>query len=131
MGFWIFLTICNLMIPALMIVIGKVFIKNPPKTINGIYGYRTSRSRKNQDTWNFAHLYCGKLWWKIGWVMLPLAVISMLPVIKKNDNIVGGVSAAVIMVECIAMFMTIFLVERALAKKFDKDGNINEGNNSI
>ena len=131
MGFWIFLTICNLMIPALMIVIGKVFIKNPPKTINGIYGYRTSRSRKNQDTWNFAHLFCGKLWWKIGWVMLPLAVISMLPVIKKNDNIVGGVSAAVIMVECIAMFMTIFLVERALAKKFDKDGNINEGNNSI
>ena len=131
MGFWIFLTICNLMIPALMIVIGKVFIKNPPKTIDGIYGYRTSRSRKNQDTWNFAHLYCGKLWWKIGWVMLPLAVIGMLPVIKKNDNIVGGVSAAVVMVECIAMFMTIFLVERALAKKFDKDGNINERNNSI
>ena len=131
MGFWIFLTICNLMIPALMIVIGKVFIKNPPKTINGIYGYRTSRSRKNQDTWDFAHLYCGKLWWKIGWVMLPLAVIGMLPVIKKNDNIVGGVSAAVIMVECIAMFMTIFLVERALAKKFDKDGNVNERNNSI
>ena len=131
MGFWIFLTICNLMIPALMIVIGKVFIKNPPKTINGIYGYRTSRSRKNQDTWNFAHLYCGKLWWKIGWVMLPLAIIGMLPVIKKNDNIVGGMSAAVVMVECIAMFMTIFLVERALAKKFDKDGNINEGNNSI
>ena len=124
MGFWIFLTICNLMIPVLMIVIGKVFIKNPPKTINRIYGYRTSRSMKNQNTWNFAHLYCGKLWWKIGWVMLPLAIIGMLPVIGKNDDIVGGVSAVVVTAECIALFVTIFFVERALAKKFDKDENL-------
>ena len=124
MGFWIFLTICNLLIQVLMIVLGKVFIKNPPKTINGIYGYRTPRSRKNQDTWNFAHLYCGKLWWKIGWVMLPLAVIAMFPAIEKNDNIVGGLGAAVVTAECIALLMTIFAVERALAKKFDKDGNV-------
>lgn len=26
-------------------------------------------------------------------------------------------------VECIALIMTVFIVERALAKKFDKDGN--------
>ncbi|HBA67867.1 MAG TPA: hypothetical protein DCZ40_00690 [Lachnospiraceae bacterium] len=119
MGFWIFLTICNLMIPILMIVIGKVFINHPPKKVNGIYGYRTSRSMKNQDTWNFAHLYCGKLWWKIGWIMLPLSVIGMLPAIGKNDNMAGGWGAAVITAECIAMLMTIFFVERALAKKFD------------
>ena len=124
MGFWIFLTICNLMIPVLMIVLGKVFIKNPPKTINRIYGYRTSRSMKNQDAWNYAHLYCGKLWWKIGWVMLPLAAIGMLPVIGKNDDIVGGVSAVVVTAECIALFVTIFFVERALVNKFDKDGNL-------
>ncbi|MDE5596749.1 MAG: SdpI family protein [Lachnospiraceae bacterium] len=124
MGFWVFLTICNLMIPVLMIVIGKVFIKNPPKTINRIYGYRTSRSMKNQDTWNFAHFYCGKLWWKIGWVMLPLAIIGMLPVIGKNDDIVGGVSAVVVTAECIALFVTIFFVERALVKKFNKEGNL-------
>ena len=123
MGFWLFLTICNLMIPVLMIVIGKVFIKNPPKTINGIYGYRTSRSRKNQDTWNFAHLYCGKLWQKVGWVMLPLSILGMLPAIEKSDNIVGELGAVVVVVECIALIMTVFIVERALAKKFDKDGN--------
>ena len=98
MGFWVFMTICNLMIPVMMIVIGKVFIKKPPKTINGIYGYRTSRSKKNQDTWNFAHFYCGKLWWKIGWVMLPLAVIGMIPAIGKNDDIAGGVGAVVVTV---------------------------------
>lgn len=26
-----------------------------PKNINGLIGYRTSRSMRNMDTWNFAH----------------------------------------------------------------------------
>ena len=44
--------------------------KHCPKHINGMLGYRTTRSMKNMDTWKFAHDYCGKLWWKIGWVMI-------------------------------------------------------------
>ena len=121
MGFWAFLTISNLMIPVLMIVFGRVFIKNPPKTINGIYGYRTSRSRKNQDTWNFAHLYCGKLWWNTGWVMLPLSIIGMVPAVNKGDDTVGRVSGVIVMAECMILFMTIFFVEKALKKKLDTD----------
>lgn len=52
--------------------------------------------------------------------MLPLAVISMLPAIGKDEDFVGGFGAVVVTVECIIMFMTIFFVERALAKKFGK-----------
>ncbi len=44
MGFWIFMVMMDLMIPLIMIVFGKVFLKNPPKEINLIYGYRTGRS---------------------------------------------------------------------------------------
>lgn len=117
MGFWVFMTGCNLILPVLMVVIGKVFVKNPPRKINWVYGYRTHRSMKNQDTWNFAHLYCGKLWWKAGWVMLPLSVVSMLPVVGKSDDIIGGAGAVVECVECVVLFMTIFFVERALGKK--------------
>lgn len=111
------MTASNLILPVLMIVIGKVFVKKPPGKINGIYGYRTRRSMKNQDAWNFAHCYCGKLWWKAGWVMLPLSVVSMLPVVGKNDDIVGGVGAVVVAVECVVLFVTISLVERALGRK--------------
>ena len=118
MGFWFFMTCSNFTVPVLMIVVGKVLIKNPPKTINGIYGYRTKRSRVNQNTWDFAQLYCGKLWWKIGWIMLPFSIIGMLPVIGKNDNIVGGAGAVIITIQCIIMFVSIFFVERTLAKKF-------------
>lgn len=118
MGFWFFMMASNLLLPVLMIIIGKVFVKRPPRTINGIYGYRTRRSMKNQDTWLFAHLYCGKLWQKIGWCMFPLAIVAMFPVVGKNDDIVGGMGVLVITAECIAMLASIFLTERALGKRY-------------
>ncbi|MFR4351708.1 MAG: SdpI family protein [Roseburia sp.] len=43
-----------------MIGFGRYFLENAPKEINSTLGYRTFRSRKNQDTWIFAHNYCGK-----------------------------------------------------------------------
>ena len=36
MTFWMVMAIFNLMIPFIMIVVGYVFVKHPPKTINGI-----------------------------------------------------------------------------------------------
>ena len=122
MGFWIFMTLCNLMIPTLMIVIGVIFKKHPPKTINGIYGYRTTMSMKNMDTWNFAHLYCGKLWWKIGWCMLPVSVLLMMPVLGKSTDTMGTWGGIIEAVQCFFLFITIFLVERELGRTFDKDG---------
>ncbi len=119
MGFWIFMTANNLLLPVLMIVIGKVFIKNPPRQINGIYGYRTRRSMRNQTACFFFHLYCGKLWRKFGWVMLPVSMIVMLPVIGKSDDIVGVVGGVVVTAECMVMLVSILLTEKALAKQFD------------
>ena len=61
MGFWIFMTVCNFLMPALMVIIGKIWLKHPPKSINSSYGYCTPMSQKNQDTWDFAQAYCGKM----------------------------------------------------------------------
>ena len=55
MGFWIFMLIMDLLTPAIMIGFGRGFMKHPPKTINMVYGYRTSMSMKNKETWDFAH----------------------------------------------------------------------------
>ena len=48
-GFWIFMLLTDLLIPLLMIGLGRLFMKRPPKRINGIYGYRTKRSMKTQE----------------------------------------------------------------------------------
>ena len=54
MGFWIFMLIMDLLIPFTMIGFGKMFLKKAPDQINYVFGYRTSMSMKNQDTWVIA-----------------------------------------------------------------------------
>lgn len=50
MGIWFMMLGFNLLIPAVMLIAGKLFLKNLPKNINWIIGYRTGMSMKNEDT---------------------------------------------------------------------------------
>lgn len=80
MGFWVFMIVADMVMPLLMVIMGRVFVKHPPKTINNVYGYRTVLSRKNQQTWDYAHDCCGRLWQKTGLVMCLLTLLVALPV---------------------------------------------------
>ena len=78
MGFWIFMCVTVLLIPFLMISFGGLFSRSAPKEINSAFGYRTSMSMKNADTWQFAHHYFGKIWRTLGWILIIPSVIPML-----------------------------------------------------
>jgi len=122
-NFWIFMLVMDLLIPFTMIGFGWLFIHKPPKKINSIYGYRTSRSMKNEETWEFAHRYSGKLWYGLGWIMLPCTVIAMAMVLGMDKDTIGTFGGAVSMVQCVGLVGTILPTERALKKNFDADGN--------
>lgn len=123
MGFWIFMLLMDMIIPLSMIGFGRYFMKNSPQKINMIFGYRTSMSMKNQDTWVFAHHYFGKLWYVGGWGLLPLSILVMLMVIGKPEDPVGAVGGVLCFVQMIPMLGAIIPTERALRRTFDKDGN--------
>ena len=123
MGFWMFMTMSAFLVPVIMIIFGIVLVKNPPKSINGVYGYRTSMSRKSQETWDFAQNYCGKLWKRIGIIMLPMSIFFMVPVMGKSENTIGIWGGVVEILQCIVLVSAIIPVEIALRKQFDKDGN--------
>ncbi|MBQ3050079.1 MAG: SdpI family protein [Oscillospiraceae bacterium] len=123
MTFWIFMLLFTLFIPVLMLIFGSSFIKNAPKEINYVYGYRTARSMKNRDTWEFAHKHIGRLWVVIALIMLPLSVVPMLFVIGKSHDIIGTVNCAVMFLQLIPLIVPIFFTEAALKKAFDEDGN--------
>ena len=127
MGFWIFMLAMNLLFPLIMIVMGRYFMKKSPKEINYIFGYRTNMSMKNKDTWDFAHKYFGKRWFRLGWLLIPISVIPMLFVIGKGENIVSTVGMVVMVIDLILLIAPIFPTERALKKIFDKDGNKRNG----
>lgn len=128
MGFWIFMLICNLLIPVIMIFFGRIMQMNPPKKINGVYGYRTTMSMKNTDTWNFAQKCCGRLWWKTGWGMLILTILIWLPFMAGKVEIVGTIGGIFCTVQCAVLIGSVFGVEIALKKTFDKDGNRRDEN---
>ncbi|NNJ31069.1 SdpI family protein [Lacrimispora defluvii] len=123
MGFWIFMTAMNLLLPFIMIVIGHIFIKNPPKEINHLVGYRTTMSMKNKDTWEFAHHHCGKNWKITGLCMLIPSALVMLAFIGKDTQTVGKFGSVVIGVQTVILLASIIPTETALRKNFDKDGN--------
>ena len=122
MLFWLFCLCMDLLIPATMLMFGRIFQRRPPKRINGIYGYRTARSMKNQATWDFAHRTCGRLWSRLGLVMLPLSTLVMLPVLGADAGTVGLWCGAVVLVQTAVLLGSLFPVERALKKEFDQFG---------
>ena len=113
----------NLIIPLSMILFGKRFMKSAPGQINMLFGYRTARSMKNQDTWQFAHRQFGTLWYKAGLVLLPLTIAAMLLMFGKDENTVAGAGGLVCMAQIPVMLYAIVPTERALKKTFDKDGS--------
>lgn len=122
MGFWIFMLIMVLMIPLIMIITGKRFIKSAPEEINMLFGYRTEMSTKNMDTWEFAHKHFGKIWFRAGLVLLPVSVIPMLFVTGESTDIVGTVGTVVTFIGVIVLIASVIPTEIALKKTFDKDG---------
>ena len=123
MGFWIFMLAMGLLFPAIMILFGSMFMKSAPKKINYIFGYRTDMSMKNRDTWEFAHKYIGRLWFRLGFLLIPITVIPLLFVIGNSENVVGTVGLIVSFINTVVLIVPIFFTEKALNRVFNKDGN--------
>ncbi len=122
-AYWFFMLIMDLLIPLGMIILGLMFKKKAPKNVNFIYGYRTTMSMKNKDTWEFAHKHCGKLWFLLGLVLAPISVIPLLFVFEKDMYTLAAVGAVVCIVQLLVLLISIIPTEVALKKNFDGNGN--------
>lgn len=120
---WAVMFVCELLVPIIMIVSGIIFSAGAPSEVNSLFGYRTSRSMKNGDTWNFAHRYCGRLWLIIGAVLLPVSVCSSIISVGKSDDFISIFGVGVIVVQSVALLISIIFVEHKLKQTFDKNGN--------
>lgn len=122
MGLWIFTFVMDMLIPLTMIGFGKLFLKNAPKEINAVFGYRTSMSMKNKDTWEFAHKYCGRLWYRCGTVLLLVSAVAMLFTIGRSESVTGTVAAVVCALQIVFLIGSVYPTEKALKQNFDRDG---------
>ncbi len=120
----VFLIICCMLIPLIMIFIGLLWRKHPPKKINSIYGYRTSMSRKSKETWEYAHSYFSSVWFWSGLVTLVMSAICIL--ILKDHNDFETNTAYLAYGQIAIMLAGIIPTELALHKHFDTNGKIKE-----
>ena len=126
MGFWLFVTMMDLLVPAIMLYFGRRFQKKPPEKINQIYGYRTARSMKNQATWRFAHETCGRLWVRLGKLSFLPALLAAVLTFGRGIETVSVASIVVTAVQTLVLIGSIFPVERALKENFDDFGRKKE-----
>lgn len=117
---FVFLSICSLLVPLSMIVLGKRWSKTPPAKINSFSGYRTTMSKLNQDTWNYAHEYWGRMNFALGVLLLILTII-FLTVIKGRSDFENLVTYLVF-IQMAIMALTIIPTEVKLKKLFTKTG---------
>ena len=122
MWFWWFILICDCIIPAIMIIAGRMMWKHCPKKINGVVGYRTKMSMINMDTWRFAHDHAGKLWWKVGIGLLGPTMLIHIPFYGASDDTMGILSIIIIVIQLVFLIGSIFPTEKALKNNFNEDG---------
>lgn len=122
MIFYIVMFVCNMLMPLIMLVGGYCMYKKPPKEINGFIGYRTTMSKKNKDTWIFAHDYCGRLWIKLGLILLLPTIFVQIPFVHSDDNTIGIVTLIIEAVQLTILLVSIVPVEKALKRTFDENG---------
>ena len=123
MGTWFIMLGFNLIIPAIMLVAGRLMQNTRPKNINWIIGYRTTMSMKNEDTWSFAHKVAGAFMQKWGWVTLAITVAAILFVIGRSVEVVSTTGCIIMFAQLIPVIAVIPHTEKALRNAFDKDGN--------
>ena len=92
---------------------GWILFQYPPKKINSLYGYRTTRSMKNQEIWDYAQKKSAKEMMKVGLIM---GLFSMIDLIFKIPELWGvGIGLGMLIALSVGLLLK---VERNLKTTF-------------
>lgn len=117
---FVFLSVCSLLVPLSMILLGYKWKENPPKDRQGISGYRTTMSRLNDDTWKAAHQYWGMINFVLG-IILAIITICILVIIKNSTDF-EMIITYLVFIQLGVIAITIIPTEFLLHKHFTKTG---------
>ena len=75
-----------IVVGVLLIIVGFVMYRFPPKKINFFVGYRTPKSMDSQENWDFSQKYAASEMIKSGFALLPEAIMktTSAPIISTS-----------------------------------------------
>ena len=86
---------------------------------------------QNAETWLFAHLYCGRLWRRMGIALGLLTVPAFLLLLGKPLQTIALFGLCACLAQTAALVLTILPVEHKLKQTFDIDGQRLEGRDML
>ncbi len=110
------LIIINLLFGPLLLIIALFLKAYPPKKINWIYGYRTTRSRKSQEAWDASNKYANDL---MLWVAIITTICQIVLYFVFTPETALLIACSIMTILLIA---AIFVVENFLKENFDSEG---------
>ncbi|NVK53365.1 MAG: SdpI family protein [Flavobacteriaceae bacterium] len=104
-----------LSVNGVLLLFSVIFFFFPPKKINSLYGYRTYRSMKNQDVWQFSNQQFNTAFIKYATIGFVAALVLALIGSGKN-------TWQPMVIVLFSILATILKTEQRLNKHFDKEG---------
>ncbi|EHO84359.1 hypothetical protein HMPREF0380_01206 [Eubacterium infirmum F0142] len=120
MGTWISMLLICMLMPLSLIFIW--YFCPRIKSVNSWMGYRTARSTKNSETWEFAQKSCADNSLKMFLPTAALTLIIMLFVLNKEDKVIQYVGLGITMAQLLSYGAVLYLTEKDLKKEFDDRG---------
>ncbi len=97
----------------LMLLLAIIFKAFPPKKINMLYGYRTERSMRNQETWDAANSYANNFMVWLFTIISGIDLILFFTIdIKHATLIVCGMLV-------LGLLLLVVFTEQHLKNNFD------------
>lgn len=107
-----------MILTTLLLIVALVWKFYPPKEINSLYGYRTTKSMKNKETWKFANMYASM------WLVRLTALLFMIAIFLYSWPVdTELIEVYMIGPVIISLIVVIIRTENYLSKVFDKNGN--------
>ncbi|MGR6897745.1 SdpI family protein [Rummeliibacillus sp. TYF-LIM-RU47] len=104
----------SILVGVFFIIAGLILLYKPPKDINGLYGYRTTRSMKNKVLWKEGNKYSAKLLILFGVILMVLDIVVSLAFSNGEYTIL-----VIIGLMIVSSIFLIMVVERKL-KQLEK-----------
>ncbi|MDC8005311.1 SdpI family protein [Aureisphaera galaxeae] len=102
-----------------MLILFLIFKRFPPKKINMYYGYRTTRSMRNETIWKAANEHSIEI--SIRYTLYSFFIPAMLYFLYPQYNLLGTIIGNTLLI-----LLAFFSTERYLSKHFDAMGNPKE-----
>lgn len=107
-----------MILTTIILIVALIWKFYPPKEINSLYGYRTSMSMKNKETWKFANMYASM------WLVRTSALLFMIAIFLYSWPVdVAMIEVYMLAPVLFALVLVIVRTENYLGKMFDKNGN--------